>query len=199
MRTLFLGFSFFLLVIINTTAQSKGDISIAPQLGINLTNYFSTDYSYDLRVAPSVGVIGDYFFSNRWSLRSGLIYDQMGAKDDLDYTDKLSYLSLPVNANWHFGSNRKWYLNFGPSISFLLNAKSEFEGEEDIDIGNYIPGVDVGLAFGIGYIFNVNNNTQIFIDYQGYAGFIDLDKLNLLDNRITNSKSSFNIGARFFL
>ena len=199
MRTLFLGFSFFLLVIINTTAQSKGDVSIAPQLGINLTNYFSTDYSYDLRVAPSVGVIGDYYFGNRWSFRTGLLYDPMGVKDDYGYTDKLSYITLPLNANWHFGRNRNWYLNFGPSLSFLISAKSDYEGEGNTDIKDFISPVDLGIALGIGYIFNVSDSTQFFIDYQGYGGFINVDKENVIDSRITNSKSSFNVGARFFL
>ena len=156
MKKLFLTIFLSLLFAGISKAQTKGDITLAPQLGVNITTYLSNDYSYSARVALSAGVVGDYFFSDRWSLRTGLLFDAMGAKDDYNYTDKLNYLSLPLNANWHFGKKRNWYLNFGPSVSFLISAKSEVDSEESSDIKDYISPVDVGLGVGIGYIFTIN-------------------------------------------
>ncbi len=180
----------------NICAQSdKGDFTLAPQLGVNLSTYAS-DASYDTRVSFSGGVVGEYYFNNRWSFRSGLLYDTKGAEDILNNVDKLSYLTIPLNANWHFGKNRNWYLNFGPGVSFLIDANAEVSGM-DIDIKDAITGFDFGLMLGIGYKFDVNDNFQIYIDYQGYGGFINVDDNNILPFDIRNSRSSFNIGGVF--
>lgn len=180
-------------------AQSdKGDFTIAPQIGVNLSTYYS-DFNYDARVSFAFGAVGEYYFSNRWSLRSGLLYNPMGAEDGLNIVDKLNYITIPLNANWHFGKNRNWYLNFGPGVSVLLNAESEFPDGSTLDIKDVVSSLDIGLMFGIGYKFDVSDNFQLYIDYQEYLGFLNIDDANNLPFSIANSRSSFNIGGVFSL
>ncbi|MBO3116337.1 PorT family protein [Winogradskyella sp. DF17] len=180
-------------------AQSdSGDFTISPQIGVNLSTY-SSDATYNSRISFAAGVIGEYYFSDRWSLRSGLLYNPMGAEDGLNIVDKLNYLTIPLNANWHFGKKRNWYLNFGPAVSFLLKAESEFPDGNTLDVKDVVSSLDVGLVVGIGYKFDVAENFQLNIDYQGYGGFIDIDDANNLPFSITNSRSSFNIGGVFSL
>lgn len=179
--------------------NEKGDITLAPQIGLNLSTYAVTEGSYDLRTSFTGGAIMEYYFSDRWSLRSGLIYDPTGAEDSFNNVDKLNFLSLPINANWHFGKNRNWYLNFGPSIAFLLNAEADLNNGDTIDIKDAISSTDIGLSVGIGYKFNVNDNVQLFIDYQGYNGLINLDKNDTLPVNIRNARSAFNLGGIFSL
>jgi len=196
------NFSLFLLVatlsIVTINAQSdKGDFTIAPQIGLNLSTFApsDTDFSYNSRTSFAGGAITEYYFNDRWSLRSGLLFDPMGAEDGAGNIDKLNYLTLPINANWHFGKNRNWYLNFGPAIGFLLNAETELGEGGTIDISEVVPGTDVGLMFGIGYKFDINEKVQLFIDFQGYGGFIDIDESDVLPFQIRNSRSAFNVGV----
>jgi opacity protein-like surface antigen len=183
-------------------AQSdKGDFTLAPQIGINLATYYagSSDVTFDNRNSFAGGLVGEYYFSDRWSLRSGLLYDPMGAIDGFDNVDKLNYLTIPLNANWHFGSNRNWYLNFGLGVAILLSAEVELSDGTTIELKDSIPGSDFGLMLGIGYKFNVSDNVQLYIDYQGYGGFSNLYEANNLPFDLRNSRSSFNLGCVFSL
>ncbi len=190
----------FSLCTVNSQSD-KGDFTLAPQIGINLATYYagSSDVTFNNRNSFSAGIVSEYYFNNRWSLRSGLLYDPMGAKDGFDNVDKLNYLTVPLNANWHFGSNRNWYLNFGLGLSFLLSAEGELSDGTTFDIKDNVPGTDFGLMIGIGYKFDISDNFQLYIDYQGYGGFTNLDEGNNLPFDVRNSRSAFNIGGVFKL
>ena len=140
----------------------------------------------------SFGVGSDYFFNARWSLRSGLQFQTMGSKVTSFYQEKLNYLSLPVNANWHFGSTRKWNLNFGPSFSFLLSAKAD-----GVDIKDQANTFQLGLAYGIGYKIEINESFSLLIDLQGVTGLTDVPKES--PYTIKNAYSSINFGGVFKL
>ena len=151
MKKLLLGTVIAVFGFANINAQSdSGDITIAPQLGLNLSNYSSSEnLNNKIRTAFNAGAILEYYFNDRWSLRSGLLYDSKGTKvtDGGDeYIDKLNYLALPVHVNWHFGSNRNWFLNFGPTLGFLLSAKADIPGGE-VDIKDELASTfDIGLG-----------------------------------------------------
>lgn len=192
--------AFILLSMTSLIAQhSKGDVTIAPQLGVNFSTYYASDVSYDSRIAPAGGIATDFYFSDSWSLHTGLFYNPMGAEDSFQYKDKLDYITLPVHANWHFARRKNWYLNFGPSFSYLISGKSEMNDEVDIDIKDYVSSFDLGLGFGIGHVFNINDQMQLFVDYQGYAGILDVAEDEVLPYSIQNSRSSFNVGLIFDL
>lgn len=189
-----------LLSFLSMNAQfEKGDITLSPQLGVNFTRYNSPDVNFNLLTTISIGVAGDYYFSDRWSFKSGLGFYNMGAEDAYGIMDKLSYVSVPMNANYHFGKRRNWYLNFGPNMHFLVNAESKFPDGSTMDIKNSVTGFDIGLGLGIGYTFNVSENFKMFLDYQGYLGFIDVAKSDVLPYTILNARDGFNVGAIFKL
>lgn len=197
-KLLFVAFTVFGFSLVMGQSNS-GEFTLAPQIGVNFSTYSSTDASYDARTSFAGGVIGEYYFSDRWSFRSGLLYDAMGAKDSFDNIDKLNYVTIPLNANWHFGKNRNWFLNFGPAIAILLNAESELNNGQIVDIKDFVSGLDVGLTLGIGYKFDINDDFQLSIDYQGFGGIINIDKENTLPFDVRNSRSSINIGGIFKL
>ncbi|SHH49578.1 porin family protein [Winogradskyella jejuensis] len=180
--------------------SDKGDFTLAPQVGLNLSNYSSSEnLSNKIRVAFNAGVIGEYYFSNRWSLRTGLVYDSKGTRIEEageEFIDKLNYISLPLHANWHFGSGRNWFLNFGPTLNFLSSAKADIP-EGEIDIKDTTNSFDIGLGLGIGYKFNLDENTEFFLQYQGYNGFVNVTDDLPID--LKNATSAFNIGVIFKL
>lgn len=173
----------------NAQSREKGTIELTPKIGYLGANYYGNQVVTDNSKISSVsfGLEGDYFFNNRWSLHSGLLYQTMGTKLST-YKEKLDYLMIPVDASWHFGSTRKWNLNFGPCVGFLLAADAD--GVNVKDLANE---TQVGLSIGIGYKIEVTDKFSILLDYQGFAGFTEVSKKQ--DATFSNAYDSFNIGA----
>ena len=172
----------------NAQSREKGTIELIPQIGYGASNFYGdSDISADPLSSISYGVGADYFFNDRWSLRSGILVQTMGAVDSADSELKLQYLSVPVNANWHFGSTRKWNLNFGPSIGFLTSAKVE-----SVDVKDAFKSTQIAFNIGIGYKIEVSEKFSILIDYQSVTG---LSKAFDEGSSAKNSYGSFNLGA----
>jgi hypothetical protein len=114
-----------LLTSINLYSQirEKGTFEIMPKIGKSVSNYYVSGNSSSPLSSINFGIIGDFYLNGRWSLNSGLLYQKMGGKTNLEEYD-IDYLNIPVNANWHFGSTRKWNLNFGFAKSFKIGGKN---------------------------------------------------------------------------
>ncbi len=186
-------------------AQEKGKVEFGFNIGYNSASVSDSEESADVISGLNVGAMADYYFSDRWSIKAKLIYDQKGWSNgfirDLDTgndftTDfNLDYLTVPVMANWHFGSKRNWYLNFGLYSGFLINAEDSRFG---VDLKDGFKSVDVGLAFGIGVKIPVSDKLKISLEYDGQSGFTDIFKVNE-NSAITNSRSAFNAGVVFLM
>jgi hypothetical protein len=185
----------------NAQTKNKGTFEITPKIGYSIFNENNENNNTNSISGVAFGATGDYYFNNRWSLRSGLSFDKMGGTYDAGggtFEDKLNYLSIPLNANWHFGSTRKWNLNFGFSPSFLLNAEVSDNAGHSMEIPNsIIESFQLGFTYGIGYKIEVNEKFGILLDWQGFAGLTNINKANSSD--IKNSGSSFNVGGVFEL
>jgi hypothetical protein len=178
---------------VSAQERDKGDIEVYPFIGYS-SSFFNGDEAEtsDARTAVTFGVNGDYFFNDRWSLRSGLNYNSMGADNGFSEF-ALDYLSIPMNANWHFGSTRKWNLNFGLTPGFLLSA--DLDG---LDVKEQVESFQLGISYGIGYKLEVSENFSILFDAQGLVGVTNIySEGNGFSNQ--NAGSSFNIGGVFKL
>ncbi|RVT77476.1 porin family protein [Flavobacterium sufflavum] len=172
----------------NAQLREKGEIEIVPQIGVISANYYGGESGdgNSAITSASFGVGANYFFNDRWSLLSGLIYQPMGTEFS-GFKDELKYVTIPVNASWHFGSTRKWNLNFGPSIGFLTSAKTS-DGDDFKDEMN---STQIGLNVGIGYKIEISDNFSLLIDYQSLTGLTDAAK----DFSFKNTAGTFNLGA----
>ena len=180
---LFSSFSMF------SQIREKGAIEVSPFVGYISSNFYGdvgiVNYGTD---NVYFGANVDYFFNNRWSIRSGLEYQGMGNEGGWFFFEnnniqKLNFIGLPIHANWHFGSTRKWYLNFGPTLNFLTSAKLN-----NVVNTSIINQVQVGLGYGIGYKFFINEKISIAIDHQEYIGF---------SNNIKSSPNNSFVGNYF--
>jgi|SRR5690606_4306133 len=206
---------FVILILINCNVfsqqRNKGDVELTTKIGYSSANYYSEENLSNKPISGvNFGLETDYFFNNRWSLHSGLLYQRMGSKLGSEYKEKLGYLTVPINANWHFGSTRKWYLNFGPSVGFLMSAKAEYKGnnfnsfdpivygeEQEVNIKSLANKVQLGLNYGIGYKIFINEKFSISVDYQGMTGLSNVPKESQYS--IKNTYASFNVGGVFNL
>lgn len=176
----------------NAQSRQKGTIEITPKIGFSTFNENNENNNTNSNSGVAFGATADYYLNNRWSLRSGLLFDKMGGEysyGGMAFEDKLNYLTIPLNANWHFGSTRKWNLNLGFSPSFLLNA--EVNGTEIPK--SAIESFQLGFTYGIGYKIEVNEKFGILLDWQGFAGLTNIN--NATNDNIKNSGGSFNVGG----
>ncbi|MBB6237820.1 outer membrane protein W [Pedobacter sp. AK013] len=187
-------------------AQEKNSLELGIHAGYNLaTVSTSNQTNSDYRNGFNLTAVGDYFFSDRWSIKAKIGYDQKGWDNgyltNLDNgqsfaTDyHINYLTIPVMANWHFGKKRNWYLNFGPYFGILLNAS---ETRFNTDLKNFIHNRDIGLDLGIGVKLPVANKVKVLLELDGQSGITDVFKQNQ-GYQIRTNRSSFNAGLLFDL
>ena len=183
--------------------QGKGKVEFGLNIGYNNATVSDADYTADNGSGFNLGASADYYFSDAWSMKIKLIYDQKGwdngyiiLDDDTEWlTDfNLNYVTVPVMASWHFAPKRNWYLSFGPYVGFLVDAK---ETHFDSDVKDGFNTTDFGLAVGIGVKIPVSNKLKIFFEYEGQGGFSNIFKDDYAD--VTNSRSSFNAGINFMM
>lgn len=191
-------------------AQTKGDVEFGVNIGYNSSVVSVDTYSSENGDGLNIGFSTDYYFSDSWSIKGKLIYDQKGwnkgfyeernfdpSTADMYYITNynLNYLTIPVMANWHFGKKRNWYLNFGPYAGFLLNAK-ETQGKRDVT--DNFNSTDFGIALGIGVKIPLNEKLKISFEYDAQSGISDVFENNQ-GATARNSRSSFNVGLNFML
>ncbi|MDT7831949.1 porin family protein [Flavobacteriaceae bacterium S356] len=191
--------------ITTVNAQKESGLELGGSIGVSTSVIATSDsqITSDNLTSFNLAASAEYYFSDRWGLKAKLILDNKGwgngfvqGQGSFTTTDiKLTYLTLPVTANWHFGSTRKWYLHFGLYAGFLLNAEAKATG---MDVSDAIESVDIGLAAGIGYKFPIAENTNMFIEYDGQGGFTDVFANNT-GTSVRNSRASFNVGVLFDL
>jgi opacity protein-like surface antigen len=208
MKKLFTTLVILLCVYSITFAQrnNKNTVEIGANIGYNEAYVVDpSGYNSSFVTGVNIGFSAEHYFSDRWSIKGKLIYDQKGwgngyiTADDgtvfngVDF--QLNYLTVPIMANWHFGRSRNWYLNFGPYAGFLLSAK---ETTDNIDVKDAFNTTDFGLALGIGVRFPIADNVKLFIEGDGQGGISNIFKDNA-GSSIQNSRSSLNIGVAFAL
>jgi opacity protein-like surface antigen len=208
MKKLFTTLAILLGVCSVTLAQRNNNNPVEFGVNIGYNDAYvieSSNYNSASVGGANFGFSAEYHFSDRWSIKGKLIYDQKGwgngyitttdgtTFDGVDF--QLNYLTVPVMASWHFGRSRNWYLHFGPYAGFLLSAK---ESPDNLDVKDIFNSTDFGVAFGIGVKFPITNNVKLFIEEDGQGGISDIIKDNT-GSTIQNARSSLNIGVAFAL
>lgn len=202
-----LALSMFLTLgsVMSSNAQEKGDVEFGINVGYNSSTVTVSNsiYQPDSGSGVNFGVAADYFFSEDWSIKGKLIYDQKGWNNGSFENEvvfyrtnyNLNYLTIPVMANWHFGRTSNWNLNFGPYAGFLMSAKETTGG---IDVKEGFNNTDFGLAFGIGVKIPVSDKLKINIEYEAQTG---LSNAFTADNpdQVYNVRGAFNVGINFLM
>lgn len=183
----------------NGQTREKGNIELTPIVG------YSTSYQLDSFLFGSsavsgiqLGIYGNYFFNNRWSLRTGLLYQKMGTNDvdfaifSSEYSERTNYITVPLTVNYHFGTKRNWYVNYGIDVGFLTNAEANYnDGNGFVDINDLANSTQFGINGGIGYKFKISPNFLMVVENSNLIGLTDSTE----QRSGKNFYMSFNIGA----
>ena len=199
MKNIFITMLFALGSITTSSAQDKGDLEFGVNIGYNSSSITDGYLAADNGSGVNIGLAADYFFSDSWSIKTKLIYDQKGWNNDNLGNGRtninLDYLTIPVMANWHFAKKRNWYLNFGPYVGFLMTAEDSKNG---IDVKDALNTTDFGIAFGIGVKIPVSNKLKIYFEYDAQSGFSDIFKDNPAGS-VQGYRGAFNVGLNFMM
>lgn len=177
--------------------REKGNVELTPIVG-----YSASFAIFDSAVLSGIhlGGYASYFFSNRWSLRSGVLYQEMGINGvelfflTSEYSERTDYFTVPLTLNFHFGTNRNWYVNYGVCLGFLTHAKADYnDGNGYVDIKDLANPLQFGLNAGIGYKFKILPKFILVIENSNMFGLTDTRK----DRTGKNFYTSFNVGTVF--
>ena len=185
----------------NGQTKEKGNIELTPIVGYSASYQLDSSYFGSSSVSGiQLGIYGNYYFNNRWSLRSGLLYQKMGTNNvdfaifTNEYSERTNYITIPLTVNYHFGTKRIWFVNYGISVGFLTNAEANYNnGNGFVDINNLANSTQFGINGGIGYKFKISPNFLMVVENSNLIGLT----YSTEQRSGKNFYMSFNIGAIF--
>ena len=191
--------------------------------GLDSRDALTNNLSYKDYPLPVGGILVQYNFTNRFSIKSKFLYHIKGggtvetltSANDNSLTD-FHYVTLPLLAQFNFGK-KKWrfFCNTGVYLGSLIKEKSVYEEpeahyeEESLEDFNKF---DFGLILGCGASFQIFERMRVFIesslenqkkekvDYlKRKTSFLQpnntiIVNLNLRYNNQKNSKKTINFG-----
>ncbi len=221
MKKLLLSAIIASLGLLNTNAQNTGEIQFGIGGGINFSSITIDDDDIKTGGLSSFNahLSAEYYFDDRLGVKTKIIYDNKGWEGEVPDPDSiletlksdfsLTYITIPIMANWHFGSlqsraksfvTRPWYVSAGPYVAFLTKAE---ESESGADFKETLKGFDFGAALNFGLRFEIADFTKLYVEYDGQYGFSDISAGSTTSAQNDNIpiknglRSSVNLGLLF--
>ncbi len=196
-------------------------LEIGIEGGPNMTNYTLPAPNYEPSEANlykfSAGITGQYDLTRHFSVKSGLIFEQKGYADVIDFTDNygnfikttndpniFSYLILPAFAKISFGNKLKFFVNGGPYFGFLLNNTfiSYPSNNDHPLIFNYTDHYnrfDFGASAGMGLERKILDKFIISLEARYNYGFLTTFKYSANSPYGRNGSADLLLGLRYRL
>lgn len=164
----------------NANAQ-KPELKLGAKAGLNVSSISGDLENTSSRTGFNVGVVAEYFVTEKFSIQPEILYSAQGAK--FEYTDfidvgvgmpqrftvketmKLDYINVPIMAKYYVFDGLN--VQAGPQIGFLASAKAGSENIKD-----EMKGVDFSLNLGAGYELPMG----VFFDARYNIGLTDVAK-----------------------
>lgn len=171
----------------NTTHRSNGGI----KGGYNLAAVsFDGEGETKQRHSFHVGIYGESFISENFSIQPELMYSQQGyvLKDSNGtFTQKLNYINLPLMFKAYPSKNL--FFEAGPQIGLAVSHKEEydglFSGSQEYDPNSF----DWGMNFGGG--FKTDSGVSLGVRY--HLGLGDLYDEGKAQNRVWQFSVGFDL------
>ena len=210
---------------IGVNGQSLLPIKYGIKVGANIANISSTPNEgvKNIDHTALIGVAGGFYMEiaidDKWYINPEVVYAQKGASFDYDFihdysdisvidtnrrdkhstTNKLKLAYIELNPTISYKTSCKIALNFGPSVSFLIQSDyipsetntSEITGHEVLEESIYTEeSLDVGLNLGFSYYVSEN----FLIDAKVNTGFMNLGEVSQETHTgITDNEAKSNV------
>ncbi|MFV8342955.1 porin family protein [Flavobacterium sp. XS2P39] len=171
----------------NTTHRSNGGI----KGGYNLAAVsFDGEGETEQRHSFHIGIYGESFISENFSIQPELMYSQQGyvlTNSNGTFTQKLNYINLPLMLKAYPSQNL--FLEAGPQIGLAVSHKEEydglFSGSQEYDPNSF----DWGINFGGG--FKTDSGVSLGVRY--HLGLGDLYDEGKAQNRVWQFSVGFDL------
>ncbi|UOG75516.1 PorT family protein [Hymenobacter tibetensis] len=168
-------FSFSLLLGLAGAAQAQSDVSLGLKAGGTLSSFAGKEVNnYESVFGFHGGAFANIGFTKLFAFQPELIYSQKGAKIKNAFTQRLSYLDVPLA--FHVNADGLFF-EAGPQVGFLLAAQNKTTNTS-IDSKDAYNTVDFGYLFGLGY----QRKSGIGIGLRYNGGITKVDKSYTVGN-----------------
>ncbi|MDY0780166.1 porin family protein [Tenacibaculum sp. IB213877] len=173
-------------------AQEK--VKLGVNAGVNYSSLRESDNIFrktDSDFAYLVGAKFEYIINENISIITDINYEVKKTSYDvtvasnqddpwfpntnLKVKTNQNFLTVPMLINFKFGSSNTFFLNGGPFLSYLLNAKSHTQGNVYADESSKFKKTDFGISFGIGKIISLDDKNDLIIELRDNYGLIDIN------------------------
>lgn len=137
------------LVTLTSVASAQG-FGWGVKAGINVAGLSNMDSGVGSMVGFTGGVFADYRFSDTFFLSADLLYSAQGCRYNKDNKMTLSYLNIPILANFNVWGNLA--VKAGLQPGFLLGAAMRDEGRK-VSSTEPFQTVDLTIPVGLSYEF----------------------------------------------
>jgi hypothetical protein len=137
-----------------------------------------------------LGVYGESFISDSFSIQPELVYSQQGyeIKDaNGTFTQKLDYINLPIMLKAYPSKN--FFLEAGPQIGLAISHKEQYDGFFSSSTQSDPNNFDWGMNFGGG--FKTDSGVSLGVRY--HLGLGDLYDDNKANNRVWQFSIGFDL------
>lgn len=182
---------FSVITIVNAQDNTNQKSNAGIKGGYNLAAVsFDGEGETDQRHSFHIGVYGESFISESFSIQPELMYSQQGyviTNSSGTFTQKLNYINFPLMLKAYPSQN--FFLEAGPQIGLAVSNKEEYDGlfssSQEFDPN----GFDWGFNFGGG--FKTNSGISLGVRY--HLGLGDLYDENKAYNRILQFSLGFDL------
>jgi len=171
-------------------------IYIGAHGGLDLSRVtFTPGVSQSFLAGGNAGINFRYIEEKHFGFIVEANWEQRGWKEDFEelpysYSRTVNYIQIPFLAHIYFGNRGKFFINAGPSVSFVLGESTssnfDYENANGItDLDSHITyqyalpvnqKVDYGISGGIGGEFSINKRNSLYIDARFYYGLANILK-----------------------
>lgn len=154
------------------------------RMGVNLSNVKGLNSSAETTstlVSPNVGFFGQYSFSKKFFLNTGLQYNGKGYNTQYitsgSNTISTDYISIPALIG--FNASQTIEFMFGPEIGYLVKAKSK-AGSTQMDITSNFQKIDFGLDLAT----KINFSKRVGMEFSYSYGLTKVETYSVYVNGI---------------
>lgn len=192
---------------------ASAQIGIAPEIGLNLASLNGKgggeSMSSGMKIGGRVGAMVEFGLTKNIYLRPGLQYSMLGGKNgdlnegmDVDVTETINYLQVPVNVLYKFGKpgEGRFYVGLVPYVGFALSGKAKVDDlSVDLEIGSDEIKDDVKpLDFGAGIKVGYELPMGLYADASYMLGLSNNLPGGDSDNKMSNRNITIGVGYFVF-
>ena len=179
---------------VNAQDDTRRESNAGIKGGYNLAAVsFDGDDETGQRHSFHIGIYGESFIGNNFSIQPELMYSQQGYEirtDSGTFTQKLNYINLPLMFKAYPSQN--FFLEVGPQVGYAITHKEEFDSNFNLfdTSQEFNPNsFDYGVNFGAG----ITSDSGVSFGVRYHLGLGDIYDDGNPKNRVWHFSIGFNL------